>query len=376
MDAETGLYYYRARYYDAENGKFISEDPIGFEAGDANLYRYVGNNPGNGVDPMGLEVLPIPSPLDDGGESALREAETAGWKGLLTKNEHFNDWKVKGEAKIERIKGDPPMIRTKGGLGAVFYEGTNGPGKDPKDCCIEIEFEYQHVVGGNSGLHVCVPPVTEGEKYDWREHVVGPGYEIQLQSSARDQAEFDAANSAARNAQRYENAKKKFAKDPKRLESIDKIVVKNQQRSVMKGSSTTGSIYGIKSAMHNVDPNNPGKYQPKVQVNNKEKDDGKIEAGAWNKMKVSLCHIGTYQEGKELKSKGMKIKVYMESGGQWVLVNSFARQKDTKSLEVGPRGGNVPLATPKRSHGDIAIQCHGDDETVFKNIRWRKVSNE
>ena len=55
LDAETGLYYYRARYYDAENGRFISEDPIAFEAGDANLYRYVGNNPGNGTDPKGLK---------------------------------------------------------------------------------------------------------------------------------------------------------------------------------------------------------------------------------------------------------------------------------------------------------------------------------
>ena len=44
FDAETGLYHYRARYYDAGTGRFISEDPAGFEAGDTNLYRYVSNN--------------------------------------------------------------------------------------------------------------------------------------------------------------------------------------------------------------------------------------------------------------------------------------------------------------------------------------------
>ena len=55
LDAETGLHYYRARYYDSVNGRFISADPIGFNAGDANLYRYVGNNPGNGVDPTGMD---------------------------------------------------------------------------------------------------------------------------------------------------------------------------------------------------------------------------------------------------------------------------------------------------------------------------------
>jgi RHS repeat-associated protein len=52
-DAETGLYYYRARYYDPKAGRFISKDPIGFGGGDVNLFRYVGNDPGNWVDPNG-----------------------------------------------------------------------------------------------------------------------------------------------------------------------------------------------------------------------------------------------------------------------------------------------------------------------------------
>ena len=53
FDLETGLYYYRARYYNPSIGKFISEDPIGFEAKDTNLYRYVGNRPIDTVDPSG-----------------------------------------------------------------------------------------------------------------------------------------------------------------------------------------------------------------------------------------------------------------------------------------------------------------------------------
>ena len=56
-DVETGLYYYRARYYNPETGRFISEDPIGFRDGDLNLYRYVGNNPVNQVDPSGNGVF-------------------------------------------------------------------------------------------------------------------------------------------------------------------------------------------------------------------------------------------------------------------------------------------------------------------------------
>jgi len=57
-DAELGLYYYRARYYDPEVGRFITEDPLGFGAG-VNFYAYVGNNPINASDPSGNVTLSI-----------------------------------------------------------------------------------------------------------------------------------------------------------------------------------------------------------------------------------------------------------------------------------------------------------------------------
>ncbi|BCO31664.1 hypothetical protein TspCOW1_17670 [Thiohalobacter sp. COW1] len=57
MEEAAGLYYMRARYYDAEVGRFISEDPIGFEGG-LNLYAYVGGNPIIGVDPEGTYCVP------------------------------------------------------------------------------------------------------------------------------------------------------------------------------------------------------------------------------------------------------------------------------------------------------------------------------
>src|SRR6267143_3787983 len=49
-DTETNLQFSRARYYDPNTGRFISEDPTGFRAGN-NFYQYVFNDPLNSIDP-------------------------------------------------------------------------------------------------------------------------------------------------------------------------------------------------------------------------------------------------------------------------------------------------------------------------------------
>jgi len=56
IDWTTGLYYFRARWYNPETGRWLSKDPIGI-AGGLNLYAFCGNNPVNFVDPMGLVSL-------------------------------------------------------------------------------------------------------------------------------------------------------------------------------------------------------------------------------------------------------------------------------------------------------------------------------
>jgi RHS repeat-associated protein len=70
-DPEIGLYYYRARYYDPALGRFLSEDPIGFAAG-LHFYAYVGNNPVNFRDPLGLFMDPTSR------EAMVRAAEIGG----------------------------------------------------------------------------------------------------------------------------------------------------------------------------------------------------------------------------------------------------------------------------------------------------------
>jgi RHS repeat-associated protein len=52
FDSETGLYFNRARYHDSELGRFISEDPVGFNGG-VNFMSYTKNDPINSTDPSG-----------------------------------------------------------------------------------------------------------------------------------------------------------------------------------------------------------------------------------------------------------------------------------------------------------------------------------
>jgi len=54
-DYESGLYYYRSRYYNPCIGRFVTTDPLGFKGG-VNFYLYAENNPLNYIDPFGLKT--------------------------------------------------------------------------------------------------------------------------------------------------------------------------------------------------------------------------------------------------------------------------------------------------------------------------------
>jgi RHS repeat-associated protein len=57
-DSNAGLYYYRNRWYDPAQGRFISEDPIGLNGG-INLYAYASNDPVGKTDPSGLYEIDV-----------------------------------------------------------------------------------------------------------------------------------------------------------------------------------------------------------------------------------------------------------------------------------------------------------------------------
>ena len=58
LDSETGLYYYGYRYYDPGHGRWLNRDPLE-EQGGINLYGFVGNDPINAIDPLGLTTIDV-----------------------------------------------------------------------------------------------------------------------------------------------------------------------------------------------------------------------------------------------------------------------------------------------------------------------------
>jgi RHS repeat-associated protein len=55
-DAETGYQYNRARWYNPSTARWLTQDPLGFDAGDSNLYRYISNGVTLGIDASGMSA--------------------------------------------------------------------------------------------------------------------------------------------------------------------------------------------------------------------------------------------------------------------------------------------------------------------------------
>lgn len=79
LEAELGLYYFRARWYDPELGRFITPDPYGWLDG-LNVYRYAKNNPATFFDPFGTTTEDFLAGMRDG----FLERFLGGWWDAIT----------------------------------------------------------------------------------------------------------------------------------------------------------------------------------------------------------------------------------------------------------------------------------------------------
>jgi RHS repeat-associated protein len=123
----TGLYYYRARYYDATLGRFISEDPMWFRDG-TNLYAYAHNSPANLTDPFGLYTthpdvpLPLPPALDTFVKCMDKCTKREQYVSATTNGEHSDPGHAAGTTVDLRPVGTPSstMFCCAGQCGALY----------------------------------------------------------------------------------------------------------------------------------------------------------------------------------------------------------------------------------------------------------------
>ena len=98
FDSETGLYYYRERYYDPQASIFLQKDPLGVQTVGPNLYGYVLQNPVRFNDPFGLRPPPqIPSAADICND--IEDAKKLGPVEFYNKVKSKGDWDFKTSGK-------------------------------------------------------------------------------------------------------------------------------------------------------------------------------------------------------------------------------------------------------------------------------------
>ena len=164
-DPESGLYYYRARMYSSEVGRFLQPDPIGYWDG-LNRYTYVLNNPLNLVDPLGLQSSQEEIDRQERVDRAVQDYLKYGSPEIKRGIEWFQSKWVGGSIRYN------PELRTKGqisGIGPVIEVGPSSWDKCPSGTDVEVTIAHEI---GHYMQHRRIPLLkdiddTEGAIEDW-----------------------------------------------------------------------------------------------------------------------------------------------------------------------------------------------------------------
>nr|WP_246562084.1 RHS repeat-associated core domain-containing protein [Geobacter grbiciae] len=121
MAEPNGLYYMKARYYDPSVGRFISEDPKGFDGGDVNLMAYTGNNPVMKTDPSGE------SGFTTGFEGAGTAFGFGGTVGIYGNFAHDSNkpWYKGWSSSVTFVAGGGAAASVYGAAAGVHFSGNN-----------------------------------------------------------------------------------------------------------------------------------------------------------------------------------------------------------------------------------------------------------
>jgi RHS repeat-associated protein len=132
-DKSSDLQWNINRWYDSDIGRWVSEDPIGFEGDDINLYRYVNNGTKNLFDPLGLILLGIDGTWSEywldkgqfgekkGGVIVARDAKTTSGRWLSHVRNFVNEY----TGTEKKYLHGPRMRKTAGDLNNIIQNGYN-----------------------------------------------------------------------------------------------------------------------------------------------------------------------------------------------------------------------------------------------------------
>ena len=175
--SEGDFYYMRARYYDPLNGRFISEDPLGFDGGDVNLYVYGSNAPTIYSDSWGLSALAGALPIAGGfaaGDGPLPIGDLIG-AGIILGAGVYDAWYLIHMQEAGTIYVDPKgnaIPTPSGGSITGSPDGKWIQGRDPQGNPTGVRIDGPHNPVGHpdpraQSPHAHVPGVTNPDGTPW-----------------------------------------------------------------------------------------------------------------------------------------------------------------------------------------------------------------